>query len=202
MARIYVASSWRNKYQQSVVKKLRKLGHEVYDFENPPSKSGFSWSDIDINWRHWTTEQYKEGLQHNLAQTGFDSDFDAMKWADTCVLVLPSGRSAHAEAGWMKGADKHVIAYIPEEQEPELMYKMFDDIITSEDEFSKVITKRGICRVCGCTDNNACFNPYHGYCGWSDESHTLCTHCADKEIRDDPETKHCVHKDFYTMNSK
>ena len=30
--KIYVASSWRNTYQQDVVAKLRKLGHEVYDF--------------------------------------------------------------------------------------------------------------------------------------------------------------------------
>jgi len=30
--RIYVASSWRNQFQQEVVQKLRSLGHEVYDF--------------------------------------------------------------------------------------------------------------------------------------------------------------------------
>ena len=35
MARIYVASSWRNKYQPEVVAALRKAGHEVYDFRNP-----------------------------------------------------------------------------------------------------------------------------------------------------------------------
>lgn len=32
MAKIYVASSWRNVFQQDVVGILRDLGHEVYDF--------------------------------------------------------------------------------------------------------------------------------------------------------------------------
>lgn len=36
MAKIYVASSWRNKYYSEVVDTLRAAGHEVYDFRNPP----------------------------------------------------------------------------------------------------------------------------------------------------------------------
>ena len=31
MARIYVASSWRNKYYPEVVERLRGAGHEVLD---------------------------------------------------------------------------------------------------------------------------------------------------------------------------
>lgn len=61
----------------------------------------------------------------------FNSDFNAMKWADTCVLVLPCGRSAHTEAGWMKGAGKKVLVYQIWAEEPELMYKIYDDIITT-----------------------------------------------------------------------
>ena len=63
MAKIYVASSWRNVFQQDVVGILRDLGHEVYDFKNPPhGNGGFQWSDIDPNWQNWTTEQYREAL--------------------------------------------------------------------------------------------------------------------------------------------
>lgn len=36
MAKIYVASSWRNPYFPEVVKRLRAEGHDVYDFRNPP----------------------------------------------------------------------------------------------------------------------------------------------------------------------
>ncbi len=53
-----------------------------------------------------------------------------MKAADICVLCLPCGRSAHLEAGWMKGAGKKVIAYIHpgEGIESELMYGILDGI--------------------------------------------------------------------------
>jgi hypothetical protein len=41
------------------------------------------------------------------------------------VLVLPCGRSARAEAGWMSGAGKQVVVY-HYDGKPELMYKLFD----------------------------------------------------------------------------
>lgn len=132
MAKIYVASSWRNSYQQDVVSFLRNKGHEVYDFRNPPhGNGGFQWSDIDPNWQQWTTEQYREALNHPIAQKGFNSDFNGMQWADVCVMVLPCGRSANTEAGWMKGAGKKVMAYSPEKEEPELMYKIYDFVSDS-----------------------------------------------------------------------
>lgn len=129
--KIYVASSWRNKYQPSVVESLRSLGHEVYDFRNPPNGSGgFAWSDIDENWERWTTDEYCAALQHPVAEEGFNSDFDGMKWAEVCVMVLPCGRSANTEAGWMKGVGKIVYVFQPEKQEPELMYKIYDGVIS------------------------------------------------------------------------
>ena len=135
MARIYVASSWRNQYFPEVVKRLREAGHEVYDFRNPPhGGAGFHWTDIDPNAPDWTYAQYAEGLHHPLAERQFQADIDALTWADTCVLVLPCGRSAHTEAGWMAGAGKRVIAYIPEMVEPELMYKLFDAVAGSLEE--------------------------------------------------------------------
>lgn len=132
MAKIYVASSWRNEYQQEVVQFLRERGHEVYDFKNPPhGRGGFAWSDIDRNWEQWSTIDYKKALEHPIAESGFNSDFDGMKWADICVMVLPCGRSANTEAGWMKGSGKKVFVYSPVKQEPELMYKLYD-LITDD----------------------------------------------------------------------
>ena len=139
MAKIYVASSWRNTFQPTVVEKLREQGHEVYDFRNPPNSKGFAWSDIDPDWLNWNTEQYKKALQHPKAQAGFDSDFSAMKDADVCVLVLPCGRSGNAEAGWMKGAGKKVYVLQKQHEEPELMYKMFDGVFSDEAELLKAL---------------------------------------------------------------
>lgn len=131
---IYVASSWRNPDYTGVVKRLREEGHDVYDFRNPPhGGTGFHWTDVDENAPNWTFEEYAEGLHHPLAEQQFEADLMALQQADTCVLVLPCGRSAHTEAGWMAGAGKRVIVYIPEMVEPELMYKLFDRVVGSLD---------------------------------------------------------------------
>ncbi len=135
MARIYVASSWRNKYYPEVVERLRGAGHEVYDFRNPPhGGNGFRWTDISPDALDWEFPQYAEGLHHPLAERQFAADLEALRWADTCVLVLPCGRSAHTEAGWLAGAGRRVIAYIPEKVEPELMYKLFDAVVGTIDD--------------------------------------------------------------------
>ena len=132
MAKIYVASSWRNTFYPDVVKCLEEKGHDVYDFRNPPhGGSGFHWTDVDKNAENWSFEDFSEGLRHPLAQKQFGADLMALEWADTCVLVLPSGRSAHIEAGWMAGKGKRVFVYMPEMQEPELMYKLFDGVVNN-----------------------------------------------------------------------
>lgn len=123
--KIYVASSWRNKAQPGVVTMLRKVGHEVYDFKNPPhGRGGFAWSEIDPNWQEWTAQQYRDALASPQAEDGYRSDMDAMEWADACVLVLPCGRSAHLEAGWFAGKGKPVFVLTQDGEEPELMAKM------------------------------------------------------------------------------
>lgn len=131
MAKIYLASSWRNPQQPAVVAELRDAGHEVYDFRNPPGgiENGFRWSEIDPDWMTWTADQYRQALGHPLAERGFKSDFDGMKWADTGVLLLPCGRSAHLELGWMAGAGKRTIIVTRTGEEPELMAKLADHVV-------------------------------------------------------------------------
>lgn len=132
MSKIYVASSWRNPYYPEVVNALKAAGHDVYDFRNPPHGGcGFHWTDVDDNAPNWTFDEYAIGLHHPLAERQFAADLEALQQADTCVLVLPCGRSAHTEAGWMAGAGKRVIAYVPEMVEPELMYKLFNAVVGS-----------------------------------------------------------------------
>lgn len=133
--KIYVASSWRNDRQPEIVEALRAAGHEVYDFKNPgPGKKGFAWSDIDPNWKQWTNREYRDALGHPIAKDGFSNDFDAMRWADACIMVMPCGRSAHVEAGWMQGSDRPVIVLQEKEAEPELMYKLFELVTDSLEE--------------------------------------------------------------------
>lgn len=140
--KLYVASSWRNPRQPEIVEALRAAGHEAYDFRNPPSGSGFSWSQIDPAWASWSVSAYARALEHEIAQAGFDSDFNAMKWADAGVLVLGSGRSAHLEAGYFVGAHKPLVVILDENEFKdgaghsviELMYKMANAIVVNVDQ--------------------------------------------------------------------
>ncbi len=134
---IYVASSWRNTYFPEVVQALRDAGHEVYDFRNPPTGDpGFHWTDVDAACADWTPAQYQANLTHPLAERQFKNDIEAMEAYDVCVLLLPCGRSAHAEAGWFAGQGKKVYVLIPDKDsfEPEQMYKLFTKVCVSLEE--------------------------------------------------------------------
>lgn len=54
------------------------------------------------------------------------------------------------------------------------------------------IIHKGVCSVCGCTMNDPCYHPEHGFCWWADDEQTICSHCADEAIANDPRTVHCV----------
>ena len=134
MRKIYVASSWRNPIQQEIVRALRIHGDEVYDFRNPvPGNKGFKWSEINSNWLEWTPEQFVDDLYsgHPAVERGFGFDKAALDWCDTCVLVLPCGRSAHLEAGYAVGQRKLTLFYLhPDKFEPELMYLLGNGCVT------------------------------------------------------------------------
>lgn len=132
--KIYVATSWRNPLQPAVVRELRAVGHDVYDFRSPrPGDNGFHWSEIDPEWKTWTPERYRNCLDHPIAEAGFASDMDALNWCDAVVAVQPFGRSASLELGWAAGAGKLTILMLAE-GEPELMVKMCDNICIGMDE--------------------------------------------------------------------
>ena len=120
--KIYVASSWKNTHFDGVVALLRSAGHEVYDFRNPSvqgpeitGSGGFDWRDLGgkRDPKHWSLDQYRDALRTPQAIDGFFADKAAMEWAEACVLVLPSGKSAHMEFGWFTGRGKPVVAYLP-----------------------------------------------------------------------------------------
>ena len=142
--RIYVASSWRNEVQPRVVELLRAAGHQVYDFKDPANDKGaFRWSDLGIERpEDWTPEQCIRFLAHPRAEEGFRQDFDAMRAADACVLVLPAGRSSNLEAGWFVGAGKPLIV-LKDQGVPDLMYKMANRVVPHIEEIVPALDKLG-----------------------------------------------------------
>ena len=127
MARIYVASSWRNTKQQEIVHLLREYGHDVYDFTKPNDRTMSNvWEDIHLNHDLCTSDQYIEAISDSTVIKRFEDHVNAMMAADTCILLLPCGSSAHSEAGFMAGLGKMVFVLNTEtELKPELMYRLF-----------------------------------------------------------------------------
>jgi hypothetical protein len=146
--KVYVASSWRNQIQPEVVARLRAAGHNVYDFRNPkPEEHGFSWSEVNPAWLGWTPEQFIEDLYsgHPAIERGFSNNKAALDWCDTCVCVLPCGRSAHLEAGYAAGQGKLVLFLLqPEAFEPELMYLLGHYCVSSIDELLKTVAEEWV----------------------------------------------------------
>lgn len=141
--RIYVASSWRNPIYPGVVDRLRSVGHEVYDFRNPaPDNTGFAWSQCAVGDAK-TIPGYLAAIKTSRALSGFSFDKNALEWADTCVLVLPCGRSAHIEAGYAAGQGKDVYFLLhPDDFQPELMYLLGTAASESLDEIIQWMSER------------------------------------------------------------
>ena len=149
--KIYLASSWRNEQYDGVLSLLELVGHKVYDFRRPkpvdeltgtgyaqwgPPATGFSWDEVsaEAGPRPWTRPEYLIALATDTAQAGFKMDMDALNWCDTCVLLLPSGRSAHLEAGYAAGKGKDVFIYLNgDDSSDDLMYLMATSLALSMD---------------------------------------------------------------------
>jgi hypothetical protein len=85
-------------------------------------RKGSDWEQVD---------EYLRMVEHPRAIEGFDADFAAMQKADTFVMVLPCGKSAHLELGWAIGAGKRTAILLEDPVEPELMYRMADYLAPS-----------------------------------------------------------------------
>ena len=128
--RIYLAASWRTPDHPRILTLLRGAGHEVYDFR----EHGFHWDQIDPWWERWSPAEYKAAMTHPVAVEGFHRDFEAMIWANTCVLLLPSGPSAAIEAGWCKGSGRFLVVHVGGLRQADLMYKMADHLTLTDQE--------------------------------------------------------------------
>lgn len=152
--RIYLASSWRNTLQSSYIRLLRDYGHEVYDFTGKepmpaggPYPTAFAWDELDPKWNSWRPSDFRHNLlSSSRAAFGFLGDSRGMAWADTCLLLLPCGNSAHLEAGFMKGLGKRLIIHYHDNDggdgyKPDLMYLLADNITIGKEELIDQLSK-------------------------------------------------------------
>lgn len=143
--RLYVASSWRNPYYNETVRVVKSAlpAWDVYDFRNPaPGNHGFAACDYP-SWVSGTTDGWNEAMHEDEPALAWKLDSESLYSSDALLLVLPCGKSAHMELGWMAGAGKPVAVFAPFEFEPELMYGMAG-IVTND-----LVAALGYLNTCG-----------------------------------------------------
>jgi len=118
--KIYLASSWKNAYWvRDVANVLRGAGNEVFDFTDPnhrpDGKKGFAFSmdELIVALGDRKREDYNwiEMMELEPSRRAYRSDKAGLDWCDTLILILPCGRSAHMEAGYVAGKEKDVIIF-------------------------------------------------------------------------------------------
>lgn len=107
--KIYIASSWKNETAVfQIAYFLRLEGHEVDAFVDKGSgRYVFHFSEIGDP----STLDAMSFLRDERSQKAFAEDKKWLDWCECCLLVLPSGKSAHLEAGYAKGQGKKLIIY-------------------------------------------------------------------------------------------
>ena len=103
--KIYIASSWKMEETcHAIAHYLRFVGYEVDLFcEERESRTVFSFDKVDAH----QDMNCIEMLGMSIVQDAFQEDKKWLDWCDICLLILPSGRSAHLEAGYAKGQGKN-----------------------------------------------------------------------------------------------
>lgn len=112
---------------------LRHRGWDVFD----------DWiasgSQADVEWTRYEKARgrdFVDALDGEHAHNVFEFDYEHLMMADTVVMVLPAGKSAHLEIGFAVGAGKSTHVILDKEPEKyDIMYRFVDQVWRSVDEF-------------------------------------------------------------------
>lgn len=132
---IYLAGSLRNPEIPKIANILRNYGFEVFDDWYAPGP------DADDYWRDYEKlkgSDYRMALRGHSAQTIFNLDKKFLDQCDAAVMVMPAGKSAHMELGYVRGMGKP--AFILFDKEPErfeVMHNFATDVFFSVEECVK-----------------------------------------------------------------
>lgn len=121
MSTIYVIGSLRNPRITEVGNALRAAGYDTFEDWHAGGK------EADDEWQRYEKERgrgYKEALAGYHAQNVFNFDLLHLNRSDAAVLVMPAGRSAHLELGYVVGQGK--LGYVLFDAEPERFDVMYN----------------------------------------------------------------------------
>lgn len=121
MTRLYLIGSLRNPAIPELGELLRTKGYDVFD----------DWyaagPEADDHWQAYERGRghtYPQALAGKAATNTFNYDKRNLDGCDAGILVMPAGKSAHLELGYLVGSGKTTFIYLPEEPERfDVMYR-------------------------------------------------------------------------------
>lgn len=139
--RIYLAGSWKHPAHPHYVNRLRREGHQVYDYRNPSVNEGLSTGVIAREYPMWDkmpeARKQEAFLTNPNLRSHFVSDLKGLLWCDTLVLLVPAGNDAHLELGWGIGQGKHCIVCVENYNEvvasAGLMYNLVPAVVVGQE---------------------------------------------------------------------
>ena len=139
--KIYLIGSLRNPAIPKIGQRLRdETGYEIFDdwYSAGP--------DADDNLRDYERARghtYREILDGHAAKNIFNFDRYHLQTSDAAVLVLPCGKSAHLEGGWMLGQGKPLaVLAMNEPERVEVMHQFTDFVALDIEELIGWFTRR------------------------------------------------------------
>ena len=138
---IYVIGSLKTQRAREVARRLRDARFEVFDDWQATAP------DTD---KHWTAYEKARGrnlrdaLQGKAGRNQFAFDEKHLNACKAAVLVMPCGKSAHLELGYIRGLGKPgFVLFDKDPDEFDLMYGLASEICYSEDEVIEELRRRG-----------------------------------------------------------
>lgn len=145
----YLIGSLRNPYIPKLEASIRKSCPSVVPFADWYS-AGERADDAFKEYHQGRGLSYRDAINGYAGRHIFEFDKSHLDRCDGAVLVMPSGKSCHLEAGYMVGRGKPVFALYPDgepEDRYELMMQFLTEIFYSEGELLEYFNREYISRV-------------------------------------------------------
>lgn len=130
--KVYIAGSLRGPMVPEVANRVKAAGHDVFaDWYSPGPHADDAWQEYERT----RGRTYRDAIYGAHAQHVFAFDKRHLDECTVGVLVMPAGKSAHIELGYLAGTGKRTFVLFDEEPERyDLMYLFADYVCFSIDE--------------------------------------------------------------------
>lgn len=137
---IYLIGSLRNTAIPLVAKELRSSGFEVFDdwYAAGPEADDY-WKAYEIA----RGRDYITALKGAAAKHIFEFDKHHLDKCAAALLVLPAGKSAHLELGYLRGLGKPTVILLDSPDRWDVMYS-FAGCVTNELGIAALYLKRSL----------------------------------------------------------